>query len=133
MRNPFAIGDIKIFSHTVTKGDIAKFEAGEVHAVYSTFALVRDAEWSGRLFVLEMKEAGEEGIGTGINIKHISPALIGETVVFTATLTEVRKNEVINDFVAKVGERVIAEGTQWQKIINKAKFDALLDSLEKNQ
>ncbi len=129
MKNPFKTADIKIFTHTVTEADTARFESGEVHPVYATFALARDAEWSGRLFVLEMKEDGEEGIGTGINIKHISPALIGEAVIFTATLKEVRKNEVINDFTAKVGERIVAEGTQWQKIINKEKFDKLIESL----
>jgi len=129
MKNPFKTGDTKTYSHTVDKSETASFDSGEVHPVYSTFALARDAEWSGRLFVLEMKEPGEEGIGTGINIRHISPALLGQEVMFTATLKEVRKNEIINDFVAKVGDRVIAEGTQWQKIINKEKFDKLLDSL----
>lgn len=129
MINPFKTGDTKTYTHVVDGKDTARFDSGEVHAVYSTFALARDAEWSGRLFVLEMKEAGEEGIGSGINIKHVSPALIGQQVVFTATLTEVRKNEVINDFVAKVGDRIIAEGTQWQKIINKEKFDTLLSTL----
>jgi predicted thioesterase len=101
-----------------------------VHNVYSTFALTRDAEWSGRLFVLEMKEDGEEGIGTGINIKHISPALVGNEVVFTATLTEVNKNEVVTDYVARVGDRIIAEGRQWQKILPKEKLDRLFSSLE---
>lgn len=129
MINPFKPGDTKTYTHIVNDTDTARFDSGQVHPVYSTFALARDAEWSGRLFVLEMKEHGEEGIGSGITIKHISPALIGQKVVFTATLIEVRKNEVINDFVAKVGERIIAEGTQWQKIINKEKFDTLLSTL----
>lgn len=129
MKNPFKTGDTKIFSHVVTAEDSASFESGEVHAVYSTFALTRDAEWSGRLFVLEMKEEGEEGIGSGITVKHISPALPGQEVMFTATLKEVNKNEVVTDYVAKVKERLIAEGTQWQKIVNKEKLDKLFESL----
>ncbi len=129
MTNPFKPGDTKTFEHVVTEADAAKFESGQVHAVYSTFALGRDAEWSGRLFVLDMKEEDEEGIGTGLNIKHVSPALMGQTVIFTATLTEVNKNEVVNDFVAKVGERVIAEGVQWQRIVKKEKLDRLFNSL----
>ena len=75
MHNPFQEGDSKTFTHLVTEPDIARFESGTVHEVYSTFALARDAEWSGRLFVLEMKEEHEEGIGTGITITHHSPAL----------------------------------------------------------
>lgn len=130
MYNPFEIGDTKTFSLIVTEADSARFESGEVHQVYSTFALARDAEWCGRLFVLEMKDGDEEGIGTGINIRHLSPALMGQEVIFTATLTAVKKNEVVNDFIAKVGERVIAEGTQWQKIVKKEKLEKKFSSLE---
>lgn len=130
MTNPFQIGDIKTFTHTVTAADTARFESGEVHSVYSTFALARDAEWSGRLFVLEMKEQGEEGIGTGIAIKHLSPALIGQEVIFTATLTAVNGNEVVTDYIARVNDRIIAEGTQWQKIVAKEKLDRLFESLK---
>lgn len=130
MQNPFKPEDVKAYSHVVVEADVAAFESGHVHSVYSTFALARDAEWSGRLFVLEMKEADEEGIGTGINIIHKSPALIGEEVVFTATLVNVERNEVITDFMAKVGERTIATGRQWQKIVKKEKLEKLFNSLQ---
>jgi len=130
MQNPFKPGDKKTFSVVVIHADMAKLADELIHPVYSTFALTRDAEYSGRLFVLEMKENGEEGVGTGITLKHLSPALVGQEVTFTATLREVIKNEIITDFEAKVGHRLIAEGTQWQKIINKEKFDKLLELLE---
>jgi fluoroacetyl-CoA thioesterase len=129
MRNPFQAGDTKQFIHVVTESDVARFESGEVHSVYSTFALARDAEWSGRLFVLDMKEEGEEGIGTGITVNHRSPALIGQEVLYTATLIEINKNEVVVDYIAAVGERVIAEGRTWQKILKKEKLDKLFESL----
>lgn len=130
MINPFSIGDTKTFTHKVVDSDAARFESGEVHNVYSTFALSRDAEWSGRLFVLEMKEAGEEGIGTGITVTHHSSALIGQEVVFTATLTEVNKNEVVIDYTAHVGDRLVGSGKTWQKILKKEKLDRLFDSLK---
>ena len=129
MINPFEAGDVKKFVHVVSEADIARFESGEVHSVYSTFALARDAEWSGRLFVLEMKEAGEEGIGTGITVNHRSPALIGQEVLYTATLIEVNKNEVVIDYVATVGDRIIADGRTWQKILKKEKLDRFFESL----
>ena len=129
MVNPFRTGDIKEFRHTVTEADSAAFESGQVHAVYSTFALTRDAEWAGRLFVLEMKEADEEGIGTGITVNHHSPALMGQEVLFTATLTEVNKNEVVVDYTAKVGDRLIASGKTWQKILRREKIERLFASL----
>ncbi|MBS1780758.1 MAG: hypothetical protein JST70_15625 [Bacteroidetes bacterium] len=130
MKNPFQTGDIKTFIHKVADADVARFESGEVHAVYSTFALTRDAEWSGRLFVLEMKEEGEEGIGTGITVTHHSPALLGQEVVFTATLAEVNKNEVVVDYTAHVGDRLVGSGKTWQKILKKEKINKLFESLK---
>ena len=73
---------------------MAAFESGTVHNVYATFALARDAEWSSRLFVLDMKEEHEEGIGTFVNLKHISPAFIGDVVRFEATIDEIEGNAV---------------------------------------
>lgn len=130
MINPFKTGDTKEFRHIVTDADAARFESGEVHPVYSTFALARDAEWAGRLFVLDMKEDGEEGIGTGITVTHHSPALLGQEVVFTATLTEVNKNEVVVDYTAHIGDRLVATGKTWQKILKKEKIDRLFESLK---
>lgn len=129
MKQPFQPGATKEYRHTVTTADTARFENGEVHAVYSTFALARDAEWSGRLFVLEMKEEDEEGIGTGISVTHHSPALVGQEVVFTAVLTAVNKNEIVNSYEARVGERLIASGTQSQKILKKEKLEQLFARL----
>lgn len=129
MKNPFSIGDTRTFTHIVTEADHAAFESGVVHAVYSTFALARDAEWSGRLFVLEMKEADEEGIGTGITVVHHAPALPGQEVIFTAKLTAVNGNEVVTTYEAKTGDRLIASGEQKQKIIKREKLERLFSSL----
>jgi predicted thioesterase len=92
--------------------------------------LGRDAEWVCRLFVLEMKEDQEEGIGTFLNISHKSPALLGSKVEFTATVKSIQKNEIICNFTAKVGDRIIAEGEQGQKIIAKQKLEKLFEGLK---
>ncbi len=129
MKNPFQIGDMLLYTHLVTEADTARFAAGEVHPVYATFALARDAEWSGRLFVLEMKEAGEEGIGTALTIEHCSPAGIGTEVRFEAVLTGVNRNEVSTSFKAFSGDRIIATGTQKQKIVSEEKLRKLFSNI----
>ncbi len=129
MKNPFAIGHKLFYTKAVEEADKASFETGEVHAVYSTFALGRDAEWSCRLFVLEMKEQDEEGIGTYLTIKHHSPALIGQQVEFIASLKAVNGNEIIASFEAKIGDRLIASGETGQKIIKKERLEKLFNSL----
>lgn len=121
-------GDKKYFERLVRTEDAAAFEGSRVHPVYATFALTRDAEWSSRLFVLEMKEEQEEGIGTFVTVKHISPALVGETVKFEATLDEVIGHAINCSFIAQVGDRIIANGTTGQKILLKSKLEEVFNS-----
>lgn len=129
MKSIFEVGDTKSFSKVVLPTETASFESGEVHPVYATFALGKDAEWVCRLFVLEMKEEHEEGIGTFLSIEHKTPALIGQKVDFIATLVYVEKNQVHCAFEARVGDRLIAKGEQTQKIIDKQKLNSLFASL----
>jgi len=125
----FKKGDIKTFTHLVVKEDVATFESGTVHEVYSTFALGRDAEWCTRLFVLEMKDEDEEGIGIFLNIEHLAPALIGNEVIFTGCYEELKGNQLTCSFEAKSGNRLIAKGTTGQKIIKKEKLNLLFRSI----
>ncbi len=132
MKDIFEKGHVKVFEKIVSKDDLATFESGAVHEVYSTFAIARDAEWSGRLFVLEMKDSDEEGIGTQIHVKHLAPAFIGEILHFTAVYDGMNeKREIINTFKVHCGERLIAEGTQGQKILKKEKIETYFASFLK--
>jgi len=130
VKNPFQIGDKKHFRKRVLPEETARFESGEVHPFYGTFALARDAEWSSRLFVLDMKEEDEEGIGTFVEVQHLSPALVGDEVEFTAVLVEQQKNNVIYSIEAKVGERMIAKGRTGQKILKKEKLKQISAQIE---
>lgn len=125
MKQLFKYGDTKEFYTTVSKKDLAKFNGVEVHPYYSTFALARDAEWSSRLFVLDMKEFDEEGIGTFVNVQHISPAIIGDEVRFIATIKSVIHNEIVCTITAKVNGRLIAKVETGQKILNADELESL--------
>jgi predicted thioesterase len=129
MKNLPQPGDARHFEMQVQVADTATFASGQVHPVYATFAVARDAEWVCRLFVLEMKEEDEEGIGTFVTVDHHSPALVGQRVHFTATVESLRGNELICGWEAKVGGRLLASGRQGQKILKKTKLDALFASL----
>lgn len=125
MKNIWKKGDQKTFIRIVRPEDIAEFEAGEVHAFYSTFALSRDAEWAGRLFVLEMLEPHEEGIGTSLQVKHRSPALVGQEVVITSEIEEIVDNKITCSFTAKVQDRLVATGTTGQMILTKEQVNQI--------
>lgn len=129
MKSIFKVGDEKRFEHTVGEQDTATFNSGTVHPVYATFALGRDAEWCCRLFVLEMKEEDEEGIGTSLSIVHHSPALLGEKVQFIAKIIHLEKNSIICSYEARVDNRLIASGEQGQKILKKDRLEKLFNNI----
>ena len=121
-------GDTKVYIKHVTEADYARFEDGLVHAICSTFALAQAAEWAGRLFVLDIKEADEEGIGTRLIINHKSPAFAGDAVEIVATLTRYEGHKLTCRFTASVGARLVADGETGQKILKKEKLAKILAS-----
>ena len=125
MKLIFKPGDQKKYAKVVQSNDVAAFHGEVLHAVYSTFALARDFEWSSRLFFIEMKEDDEEGVGTFLSIDHKSPAFVGEDVVITATVVKLERNELTCAIEAMVGTRTIATGTTGQKMLKKEKLNRL--------
>lgn len=113
----------------VTLADVASFHGNIVHEVCSTFTLAREAEWATRQFVLEMRDADEEGIGTFVTVNHKAPAFVGEEIVIAGRVEELNGHELICSFEAKVGERLIAEGKTGQKIFKKEKLAQRMNAI----
>jgi predicted thioesterase len=112
----------------VSKEDVAAFHGEIVHDVCSTFALARDFEWSSRLFFIEMKEDDEEGVGTHLSIDHIGPAFVGEEVIFTATVEQIKGMTLTCTIEAAANGRLIARGRTGQKMIKKDKLRELFSN-----
>jgi fluoroacetyl-CoA thioesterase len=106
----------------VQPSDVAAFGGETVHPVYATFSLARDAEWTTRQFVLEMRSPDEEGIGTFLTIEHKGPAFVGEEIIFVAWVDHVEENELICFYEARVSDRLIAMGKTGQKILGRDKL-----------
>jgi fluoroacetyl-CoA thioesterase len=129
MKIIFQRGDVKQFKTVVRPEDVAMFESGVVHNLYSTFALARDAEWCTRLFVLEMKDDDEEGIGTFVHVNHVSPAKLHTEISFTGVIDEIHGNAINCSFEARAGDRLVATGKTGQKILKKSKLEQLFNRL----
>lgn len=129
MKQTFRPGDRKIFTTKVTKDDVASFNGEEVHPVYSTFSLGRDAEWACRLFVLEMKDEQEEGIGTQLQITHVAPAIVGSEIAIVAEIQDIQNNTIVCSFEVFHKDRLIATGSQTQKILQKEKIRMMIQTL----
>lgn len=132
MKQIFKPGDQKIFKKIIEENDTAGFVSGLVHPVYSTFCIARDAEWSGRLFVLDMRDEDEEGIGTSITVNHLAPAFPGEEVRYVATVKTISNHEIITHYEARVNQRLIASGEQGQKIFKREKLQRIFVSARHN-
>ena len=133
MKDIFSKGDTKHYTMTVQADDVAAFHGQVVHPVCSTFTLAREAEWTTRQFVLEMKETNEEGVGTFVRVDHKGPAFVGEKILFTGKVEEINGHELICSFEARVGDRQIATGSTGQKIFKKEKLDLMFNSVRKGQ
>ena len=109
--------------------DVAEFNGTEVHPVCATFTLAREIEYASRLFVIDMLEHGEEGIGTFLEIEHISPALVGDRLDLQA-FREMQKGEVVFCKVeVKCGTRIVSKAKTQQKIVSKERFNKNLSRL----
>ena len=125
MKDIFRIGDKKQTRYVVVEGDVASFQGKVIHPVCATFTLAREIEWATRQFVLEMREADEEGIGTSLSIEHHGPAFVGEEIVFTAQVDGINGHELICSYEAKVNDRLVATGKTGQKILKREKIARL--------
>jgi len=126
----FKSGDKKLYQNTVSEQDVAAFNGQIVHRVCSTFRLAQEIEWATRQFVLEMKEEGEEGIGTYLTINHKSPAFVGDVFQIESEVKTLIKNELICTYQIKVGQRLVADGETGQKILRKEKIGQIFESLK---
>ena len=131
MTNPFRPDDVKTHRYFIRPEDVADFGPnGLVHAVLSTFALGRELEWAARLFVLVMKAANEEGIGTELSIQHRAPAFVGETLTVTATFEALDGTNLRCAVEAHVGARLVAMGHTGQRIVARAHLAARFATLQ---
>lgn len=121
MRTPFQPGATKTFRRLVEPADFAVLNGRLIHELLGTFALGRDMEWTSRLFVEDMLEPGEAGIGTRLEINHRGPAFAGETVEFTATYLGFEGGELLCQLEARVGVRLVATGRTGQRVLPAAR------------
>lgn len=62
---------------------------GEDLRVYATPFMVQDTEHACRDFMLEHLDDGEDSVGARVEIDHLGPTLVGQSVTFEGTVVEV--------------------------------------------
>ncbi len=74
---------------------------GEDARVYSTPMLVQDIEATCRDLLLEHLDAGEDSVGTRVEVDHLAATLEGMWVEFSAKVTEVEGRAVSLEITAR--------------------------------
>jgi fluoroacetyl-CoA thioesterase len=99
---------------------------GEAARVYATPMMVRDIEMSCRELLLAHLDAGEDSVGTRVEIDHLAASLLGMEVEFTVTVAEVKGRAVTFDVAGTDGVDPIARGRHMRFIVDVKQTEARL-------
>ncbi len=95
---------------------------GEELRVYATPELVRDIEFTCRDLLLEHAEAGEDSVGTAVNVSHSAATPQGAWVEITATVAEVDGRRVAFEVMARDALEEVARGRHSRFMVEVAKL-----------
>ena len=134
---PIPIGYQVTFETVVSDEMTVDFEhpdnpqLGKLHPVYATYWMAKHMELAGRMIILPFLEAGEEGIGSAVNVNHLASALPGMKIKVVAEHTRTEGNRIFASLKVwnSLGD-LIGEGTTEQVFMPKAKIERIFEKLE---
>lgn len=91
---------------------------GDEGRVYATPELVRDIEMTCRDFLLDQIDAGEDSVGTRIELDHMAPTLLGMWVDITISVAEVKGRAVSFAITARDAVDNVAKGVHNRFVVN---------------
>ncbi len=115
----------KVFeeNYTVLEENSAKnMGSGDLN-VLSTPSLVAFMENAAKNYLNNFLSQDLGSVGSNININHLAPTLIGNTITVTGKVTEIIKDKIINFSIeAHEGDKKIGTASHTRVIINNNKF-----------
>ena len=90
--------------------------------VLATPRMIGLMERASRDLVFPMLDAGQDTVGTHVNVYHRKAALMGSNVTFFAELTAVNRRRVQFNVRATMGDIIVGEGTHERAIIEVSHF-----------
>ncbi len=109
MKSTLAAGISATRDFTVDRDRTISF-MGEAARVYATPMLVRDIEMTCRELLLAHLDAGEDSVGTRVELDHTAPTLLGQKVRIEAKVAEVKGRAVTFEVSAHDGVDPICRG-----------------------
>ena len=112
------------FTHTQTYVTTLDMRAKQLASdIFSTPAMIGLMEYTCVLLVAPYLDENEQTVGIHVDVRHMAPTKIGQSVTVTAELLEVKDNKLrfavsaVNDQGIKIGE-----GTHRRALINTKQF-----------
>lgn len=102
--------------HVVRESTIAFM--GEDARVYATPMLVRDVEIACRELLLEHLEAGEDSVGTRVDIEHLAPSIEGAAVTIAVRLAELNGRAALFEVAATDNGEEVGRGRHARFIVD---------------
>jgi len=99
---------------------------GEKARVYATPMLVRDIEVSCRELLLEHLDAGEDSVGTRVELDHLAATLMGMRVELTVSIVEVKGRAVTFDIAGRDSVEPICRGRHQRFVVDVKTTEARL-------
>ena len=113
-------------THTQTYLTTLEMRAKQLASdIFSTPAMIGLMEYTCVLLVAPYLDENEQTVGIHVDVRHMAPTKIGQSVTVTAELLEVKDNKLrfalsaVNDQGIKIGE-----GTHRRALINTKSFAA---------
>lgn len=94
---------------------------GDDLRIYSTPNLVRDVEGTCRELMLQHHDAGEDSVGARVEIDHLGPTLLGQTVSVTAKVVELALPRVIFEVEVKDEIDIVGRARHVRFVVDTAK------------
>lgn len=91
---------------------------GEKARVYATPMLVRDIEVLCRNLLLEHLDAGEDSVGTRVEVDHLAATLMGMGVALTARIAEVKGRAVTFEIEGRDSLEPICRGRHQRFVVD---------------
>ena len=133
MKSALQVGNTAEVVVTVTEDMCPAFDDVVVHRVYSTWSLAHHMELAARKVLSPHLEPHEEGIGSKLSIDHLAPTPLGHQVRVVARAVELDATTLVCDLEAfhlrpaHADERLVARGTQVQRILPRSKLLSLIE------
>ena len=109
---------IKVVDETTTAASIG---SGDM-AVLATPAMIALMENAAMTAVAAELPKGQTTVGGHINVSHLKPSKVGESIVASATVTEVNGKKIEFKVEAYCGDTLIGEGSHTRFIVDREKF-----------